>query len=292
MRILHCLRAPVGGLFRHVLDLSSAQADLGHDVGILADTVTGDRLTEAKFAAVAPRLKLGIERTPMSRWPGVGDLAAARAVRDHAKKLGVEVVHGHGAKGGAFSRLAARSLNEHANRVASFYTPHGGSLHYPPFTLAGQAFIRIERILDRYTDGIVFESAYAARLYGERMGKGRAEHRVIPNGLQPADFVEVAPDPDAAEFLFVGELRDLKGVDVLLHALRLVNEHRAANPARAVIVGCGPDAERFKALAVELGLATVTRFPGAMPAREAFKLGRVILVPSRAESFVIRSCNN
>ncbi len=38
MRILHCLRAPVGGLFRHVLDLAEEQAKRGHDVGILADS--------------------------------------------------------------------------------------------------------------------------------------------------------------------------------------------------------------------------------------------------------------
>ncbi|RTL69003.1 MAG: glycosyltransferase, partial [Hyphomicrobiales bacterium] len=33
------------------------------------------------------------------------------------------------------------------------------------------------------------------------------------------------------------------------------------------------------------GLADRIRFPGPMPAREAFKLGRALVVPSRAESF-------
>jgi len=44
MRILHCLRAPVGGLFRHVLDLAEEQAKRGHDVGIIADSGAEDRL--------------------------------------------------------------------------------------------------------------------------------------------------------------------------------------------------------------------------------------------------------
>ena len=34
-------------------------------------------------------------------------------------------VHGHGAKGGAYARLARA-----AQRAIRVYTPHGGSLHY------------------------------------------------------------------------------------------------------------------------------------------------------------------
>ena len=60
MRILHCLRAPVGGLFRHVLDLAAEQARRGHAVGILADSNAEDRLTSPKFASIAPLLQLGI----------------------------------------------------------------------------------------------------------------------------------------------------------------------------------------------------------------------------------------
>jgi glycosyltransferase involved in cell wall biosynthesis len=99
--------------------------------------------------------------------------------------------------------------------------------------------------------------------------------------LIQADFDDVTPRHDAADFLFVGELRQLKGVDVALDALAELIKQR---PARAVFVGAGPDALTFKAQAERLGLADHVRFPGALPAREAFALGRVLLVPSRAES--------
>ena len=46
------------------------------------------------------------------------------------RKLGVDVLHGHGAKGGAYARLAARKLKRKGSRVKAIYTPHGGSLHY------------------------------------------------------------------------------------------------------------------------------------------------------------------
>jgi glycosyltransferase involved in cell wall biosynthesis len=99
--------------------------------------------------------------------------------------------------------------------------------------------------------------------------------------LQPADFSPHAPAPGAADFLFVGELRRLKGVDVLLQALAEVARRR---PVTAVIVGSGPDRDAFLDLAAELGLESIVEFAGAMPAAQAFRRGRAIVVPSRAES--------
>lgn len=282
LRILHCLRAPVGGLFRHVLDLARGQAALGHAVGVLADETTGDRLTEARLDGLRPDLALGIARTAMSRNPGLGDVRATSFTADLAARLGVDVLHGHGAKGGAYARLASRKLKGQRRRVAAFYTPHGGSLNYAPGTIEARLFLGIEKLLVRYTDGVVFESAHAARIFDARVAPIDRFARIVPNGLQPADFIAHVPDYDAADFLFVGELRDLKGVDVMLRSLAEVNTTRQA---RAVIVGSGPDAAKFEQLASSLGLGGRVRFPGAMPARQAFPLGRTIVVPSRTESF-------
>ena len=41
LNILHVFRAPVGGLFRHVLDLTREQTARGHRVGLIADSNTG-----------------------------------------------------------------------------------------------------------------------------------------------------------------------------------------------------------------------------------------------------------
>jgi glycosyltransferase involved in cell wall biosynthesis len=133
------------------------------------------------------------------------------------------------------------------------------------------------------SDGLIFESAFAARVYAERVGRSAAPLRVIPNGLQPQDFFQRELAADATDFLFVGELRrDVKGVDVLLDALAAIARER---PVSATIVGSGPDAQALQEQATALGLSRCVRFPGAMPAREAFSLGRCLVVPSRAESF-------
>ncbi len=282
LKILHCLRAPLGGLFRHVLDLAAEQADRGHAVGIVADSTTGDALTEGRLDAIRLRMSLGVKRIPMARRPGAADLPAYRAVRDLARRLDADVIHGHGAKGGAYARLARRSLRREGRRVAAFYTPHGGSLNYRPGTLESRIFIGLERIMDGLTDGLVFESAYASRVYGQLVTSRGAPFRVVPNGLQPKDFVAHVPVVEAVEFVFLGELRPVKGVDVLIKALRAVNDRR---PARALIVGSGPDADELKALAAGLGLAALIEMPGAMPAPKVLPRGRCFVVPSRAESF-------
>ena len=105
--------------------------------------------------------------------------------------------------------------------------------------------------------------------------------RVIPNALQPGDFTPHRPNANAADFLFIGELRQLKGVDVLLQALARLAARREV---KAVFVGGGPDAAALMAMAQELKLGGVVDFPGAMPAQAAFSLGRSLVVPSRAES--------
>lgn len=282
MRILHVMRAPVGGLFRHVLDLSAEQARRGHEVGLVVAR-TSDPAIERRLEACAPNLALGVNRIAISRGVAVSDLAACRFVGRLTHDLGCDIVHGHGAKGGAYARLsrAGGAAGRHRPRV--FYTPHGGTLNFDRAGLQGRLYHGLERWLDPMTDGIVFESEHAARTYHAVIGAGRAARRVVHNGLQPSDCATHKPGPAAADLLFVGELRQLKGVDVLLRALHLLGA-KYARPYRAVIVGAGPDAAELKRLSVELGLAARVTFPGAMPAASAFALGHVLAVPSRKES--------
>ena len=276
IRIIHCLRAPVGGLFRHVRDLAQGQAAAGCEVGLICASGTGDVLTEQALDTVRPSCALGIERIPMHRQVSPGDLGAALRVRMWCADRRADIVHGHGAKGGAYARFAAA-----AKGAKAFYTPHGGSLHYSSDSWSGSAFLRLERLLGHFTDGLIFESEYGFRVYRQKVGAPACDARVIHNGLAPAEFNPVPTVPDAADFLFIGELRDLKGVDVLLHALERVGRTRQVS---AVIVGDGPDAQRFKDLAGDLGLAATVRFVAPQPAQSAFALGRTLVVPSRAES--------
>ncbi len=281
LRILHVLRAPVGGLFRHVRDLAVEQAKWGLDVGILFDANSCDSLTQQRLDLLEPHLPLGLHSVPMGRAPGVGDLRCVARTAKLVRELGIDVVHGHGAKGGLYARLGGALAGRNGGRrPLRFYTPHGGSLHFFDGSVKGQLYVQAEKAMLPLTDGLIFESAFARETFTRRISLGGVEARVIHNGVGDEDFEARQLAKDAAEFLFIGELRHLKGVDVLLEALNRIRDLRA----RAVIVGDGPDAEAFKTQAHRLGLGARVRFTGAMPARQAFGLGRVLVVPSRAES--------
>ena len=76
LRIVHCFRAAVGGVFRHVSDLAEAQHRAGHAVGMICDSTTGGALEDKRFAALAPFLDLGLKRVPMRRQIAPSDIAA------------------------------------------------------------------------------------------------------------------------------------------------------------------------------------------------------------------------
>jgi glycosyltransferase involved in cell wall biosynthesis len=276
------LRAPVGGLFRHVHDLALGQSQLGLEVGVICDSRTGGSDIGPALSRLADTCALGLTRVPMSRQIGVGDWSTYAKVAQLASRFDVDIIHGHGAKGGAYARLAGRKLKRKGKKVKAVCTPHGGVLHYSPSTPMGRLYIAAERRLAPLTDGFIFESHFAANRYSELIAPPHCPVRIVPNGLYRHEFYESMLADDAADFVYIGELRKLKGLDVLLEALAA---HKTIFPGRAIIVGSGPDEKYFKRLARKLGIESRISFSGPQPARTAFVRARCVVVPSRAESF-------
>jgi glycosyltransferase involved in cell wall biosynthesis len=276
LNVLHVLRAPVGGLFRHVRDLARGQAERGHRVGIVVDASTGGSQAEAALAELSPLLELGISRVPMSRQIGLRDVAAVAHVGRRAGGVAADVLHGHGAKGGAYARLAR---GRHAIRA---YTPHGGSLHYGWGSPTGLLYLSLERALIARTDLFLFESAYGRDVFRAKVGNPGELALIVHNGVTLAEFAPITTDQPATDLVFVGELRVLKGVDVLIAAIALLKQEGVS--LSATIVGEGPDRAAFEAQVRARDLADSVRFVGAKPARSAFASGCLLVVPSRAES--------
>lgn len=285
LRIVHIMRAPIGGLFRHVVDLAGAQAERGHLVGVVADSTTGGERAEAVLRALEPSLALGVTRLPMRRLPDVSDPLVACKIAAVVRRLAPDVIHGHGAKGGLYARLPALlpMVARPPRPVVRVYTPHGGSLHFGPDRLVHRLYLLVEKALERVTDFIPFESEYVRERFASTIGLTKATSLVVPNGIRPEEFEPIAPSAGAAEFLYVGEWRSFKGVDTLIEALGLVSA-RAGRRPRLVLVGSGPDEAPLRALARARGVYEQLSFVAPMPAREALRLGRVLIVPSRAES--------
>jgi len=285
MRILHVFRTPVGGLFRHVRDLTRGQHAQGHDAGIICDSTTGGGMAEVLLGSIAPSCSLGITRIPISRLPGLGDLAGTRAVMAQARILKPDIIHCHGAKGGLHGRIAAWRLG-----IPSVYTAHGGSLHYSWRSPSGAAFLGAEKALTRIGTALHFVCQYERDTFAAKIGIAQKLNAVIHNGLWPEEFADFPLTDGASDLLFIGDMRILKGVDTLIEAVSICNRTR---PTTALLVGDGPDLETFKALSKTLELDGKIIFAGRMSAAEAFSRGNIVVMPSRAESFpyvVLESC--
>ena len=277
LRILHAVRAPVGGIIRHILDVANGQIDRGHHVGIVADSLTGGARADALLAEIAPRLKLGVHRIAIHRQPHPADLNAWLEMRKLVADLKPQVLHGHGAKAGVFINLTPRG-----DGVIRVYTPHGGSLHFPPNTLAGAFYSRLERALMNRIDLFLFESLFARDTFQRVIGTPAGLVRCVFNGVTAREFDPITVASDATDVVYVGEFRHIKGADLLVDA---VAELRAqGKPVTLTLAGDGEETAALKAQVEQLGLSQAVRFIGHVQARHGFAQGRLLVVPSRGDS--------
>ena len=145
-----------------------------------------------------------------------------------------DVVHGHGAKGGAYARMVFGN-----KRAVRAYTPHGGSLLFGHDTLDGKFYLATERLLMLRGDLFLFESAYSAEVFAAKSAIRAA---------WSASFITACHVPSSNRctarrnrIMFMGELRHIKGIDVLIDAIALM--HRNGRNVTATLVGDGPDRE-------------------------------------------------
>lgn len=282
LRILHVFRAPLGGLFRNVLDLTRGQVALGHEVGIFCDSSTGGARADQVLADLGSKLALGVTRTPMSRYPNLTDLKAQLRFVSTRKELKPDVVHCHGSKGGLYGRLPA--LFDRSRDYVTAYTPHGGSFNYKPGSFEHKVYMGVERLLEPATDMFTFESRYILDRFVEYVGhEPRTDFRIVLNGVADDEFIPIAHDNPDHDIVYLGELRSAKGVDTLIEAISLLKSKHGLKP-RLLMVGSGPEEEQLKALAVKMDVADQFSWQPPGPIRAALARARMMVVPSRAES--------
>jgi glycosyltransferase involved in cell wall biosynthesis len=278
LRIVHAVRAPVGGIFRHILDLANGQIAAGHHVGIIADSLTGGDRANAALAEIAPRLKLGVRRLAIHRQPHPADFLVWARFMYLIARLKPDVVHGHGAKAGAFIRMIGRS-----KRFIRVYTPHGGSLHYPLSTWKGAFYSRLERALMNNTELFLFESKFARDTYQRTIGTPTAGLvRCVFNGVTAAEFDPVTLASDATDIAYVGEFRHIKGADLLIDAVARLRAD--GKPVTLTLAGDGEELGSLKTQIEQHSLGEAIRFIGHVKARFGFSKGKLLVVPSRGDS--------
>lgn len=178
--------------------------------------------------------------------------------------------------------------------VPTIVTSHGGDVYEQNVRLQNPT------IVERCIEGLRGASALVAISRFTREGFARlcpeASPRIvdIPNGVHLSAFKERVAKPSDFDFnlepksyaIFVGRLKERKGVDVLLHALARIPP---TGKEQLVIVGDGEERAAWESLSSQLGLTDRVRFLGAVtgPAKTYLvQNARFGVVPSRQwESF-------
>ena len=114
-------------------------------------------------------------------------------------------------------------------------------------------------------------------------GMANREIHVIHSSVGVGGIAPVEDIPSTAPFeiLYVGALEPKKGVDHLLDALVLAQER--LGDWRCTLIGHGPDAERLRARASDLGLGKRVTFAGMQPFERvaaAYRTASVCVAPS------------
>lgn len=111
-----------------------------------------------------------------------------------------------------------------------------------------------------------------------------AVHNAVPPDFATAAHRQTESTPRDIDVLYVGNLIQRKGVDVLLTAWQQVL--KTLESARLTVAGAGEDAAALQALARELGIDHTVRFLGRQARRDLpalYRRAKVLAVSSRAE---------
>jgi glycosyltransferase involved in cell wall biosynthesis len=153
----------------------------------------------------------------------------------------------------------------------------------------GKPVVRLSRFLLRRAGAVIV--VLSSRMKADLAAHGfhLAPVRVIPNGVDLRRFRPAYAEAPTAEraytVLFVGRLAYQKGVDVLLHAWRIVREQLPeSEQPRLAIVGTGPRQAQLEQLAATLDIVDSVEFAGLQRDVVAW-LSRsdVLVLPSRWE---------
>ncbi|MCS7088441.1 MAG: glycosyltransferase [Thermoflexales bacterium] len=275
LRIVHIYKdyAPVlGGIENHIRVLAEAQARRGHHVSVLVTQRAGlpfsDTVINGVRVVKVPR-QLNVQSAPIS-------FAFPRWVRLLTRNADIAHLHAPYPIGELcnlwFGRARHTVITWHSDIVRQrtllrFYTPWLRRViaHADRIFPTSEVYARTSPWLQRHLD----------------------KCRVIPLGVDPQRFAPPAHPPAPSgvlRLLSVGRLRYYKGLDDLIRALSTLHD------AEAFIVGDGPMAAAWQALARQLGVADRVHFIGevddeALP--RWYQNADVYVIPAnaRAEAF-------
>ena len=192
------------------------------------------------------------------------------------RQLAPKAVHAHFGRGGALALPVARALG-----VPLHVTFHGGDATketHQRRRLIPTIYQRRLSQLQAYASGFLCVSQFVAdRLAAQGFPKSKLITHYI--GIDLAHMT--LPSQRNGRLLFVGRLVDKKGVDVLLAAIRRLQNERNRKMPGLDIAGSGPLEAALRAQAVDLPFVRFLGWQTPQRLKSIMRKARAVVVPSR-----------
>lgn len=279
---------PIGGIRKHLHAIIAGLPERDYRIFYVFSTINQDARFKKDITEIRRRKNVVAIEIEIKKKPYLGDLRNIAHLVRLTKAEGICLVHGHGAKGGAYARLVARFT-----RAKSIYSPHGGAVHRMFGPVEDAIYGAIERLLFRGTDYLLFESHYSATAYFNILRRPPQKYLVNHNGIAPpapgspaGDPAEAATCEGPANLGIFGTLRRQKGQEVMIRTLPLLRQDVTAREVVLHLFGGGPDRAALEQLARGLGVESRVRFYGDCDEVEShMRAMTIVVLPSVYESF-------
>ncbi len=246
-----------GGVERFVQEISRGLARRGHDVTV----VTSSRGMESKSSD-----RVGADGIRVIRFPERLHLFEAPLIPTIAFKiigLDYDVLHVHGMSPTITDLSVLVGRLKRKPVVVTYHNDAETTLGWGVSDLAAVGYARLSTAILGLADAVVCST----RSYADTspvLGRMPGKVRIIPLGVESDRFSgRGAPDPGEKrrkQVLFVGQLKDYKGVEVLIHAIAKLR--REDHDIGLQVVGTGPRLSKFKGTAERLKLNGGVKFLG------------------------------
>lgn len=275
--VVQLLRAPAGGIRKHVLDIIDDQSN----EKIKQIFITNLNDSDVDLSYLKNNKNVEVYHLDIKESPGFSDLKNLISIYKILKNKKVDVIHGHGAKGGLYARVIAPCL-----RAKCIYTPHGGSLHRVHGKIKNVFYDVIEKLMMPVTDVLLFESKYSSEIYKKNITDGGEKVLINYNGVSlPEEFAhKIYQAGNVMNFASFGLLRHLKGHDIFIECCHLLNMKKI--PFTYTIYGSGDFEAELLLLIKKYNLESKIKILNYSPNvyQEMLKFD-FIVHPSRFESF-------
>lgn len=284
--VLEIVGNPVGGIRKHVHTILQIIDSEQFRLSYAYSTVSVDKKFQADLCLIDRKIGGALLPLCIQKNPDISDLVNLLKLSRYVVCERVDVIHGHGAKGGLYARILAGLFN-----AAAIYTPHGGTAHkiFSPFV--DKIYVAVEKLLMRYTGLYLCESQYTAQALQQKLGISFPKWDVNYNGVeingaghQGSELTNSLSFGECINLGVFGMLRPEKGQRYAIEALGILR--REGINAKLHLFGEGPGKDALYQFAKEHNVISWVLFRGDVSNSEEYmRQMDIILVPSLFESF-------